>query len=151
MATELRAKVAQALDNRQGIRDIVAYCANSFATPNMDKGAVIDQAKEYLRDTTNAIGDHLINLSDSLTSVIEQQLSSIDDARHRVNSISTVWFPFPAQLTATVSLTVLLVRVPAHQAMRLGAGRAIPGGAVGRAPVPAATRQGEAVRGCGRV
>jgi hypothetical protein len=90
MADSLRSEISLALNNKQSIHDIINYCASSFSAPNVDKGAAIDSAKEYLRDTTNAVSDNLLKFSDSLSSIVEQHMVLIADARHRVNSVSTV-------------------------------------------------------------
>ena len=90
-AGQLRAQFGQqSADNRLRIQQIVDWCAASMVLKDVDKGAVMEQTKEYLKDTTNSVGEQLLGLSDSIVTMLDQHMSTLDNAKHRVDAISTV-------------------------------------------------------------
>jgi hypothetical protein len=81
--------VCAALNTKESVDAIVSYCREQYEAKDVDRDATIGLTRDYVKDTTNMIGEHLITIGNHLTAFINEQLSTIEDTRHRVELMST--------------------------------------------------------------
>ncbi|MES1912535.1 MAG: hypothetical protein MHM6MM_004795, partial [Cercozoa sp. M6MM] len=79
--------------SQQAVQQLLDYCASSYsqscADPHGRPRQAVETAQEFVSDTARQLTDNVLRCADSLTTILEAQLSQLDDVALQVRGVHT--------------------------------------------------------------